>query len=339
MSLKTLDKRTRVMVLILVVVALIVLTIALLALFGNRGFKYGDAIDIGDYRYIYLGCKNFKEYRLGAVKQYAHITTHNPICETEQDLLELLSKELFGCEWEDVENKELAIKNLYLRFAINEELYESQKSSFVRGWRVVVLDTTKEVYDNIPDSVRGIPVVSMRGTFKLCRDLTTAPAIPDSVTDISYAFQFCNKLKAYIGNTGSTGDFSGYVIPKGVTNMEHAFQLCRLITVAPIIPEDVTNIESAFNGCASLVTAPVIPGNVTNMVSTFSNCTSLNGTIVINTNKVTTSEHLQDGSCRGCFSHVDMSDIVLTGEASEDILNLIGTTGDNWIPITNKITD
>lgn len=75
--------------------------------------------------------------------------------------------------------------------------------------------------------------------------------------------------------------------------------------------------------------APTIPSNVATLNSTFNGCTSLRGEITINTNKIQTN-----GSSLYCFRNVDMTNVTLTGEASIDILNQLGSTGKNWTPLT-----
>jgi hypothetical protein len=65
----------------------------------------------------------------------------------------------------------------------------------------------------------------------------------------------------------------------------------------------------------------------------FSGCTSLKGEIIFNTNYITRSYDSTHGTCTGCFGGVDMQNITLSGEASKDVLNIIGGTGKNWTPI------
>ena len=93
-------------------------------------------------------------------------------------------------------------------------------------------------------------------------------------------------------------------------------------------------MKETFSSCNLLISAPIIPSGVTSLSSTFSGCKSLTGTIIINTNNITTTSHgASEGSCYGCFSGVNMNNITLTGEASKETLNLIGSTGNNWTPI------
>ena len=85
--------------------------------------------------------------------------------------------------------------------------------------------------------------------FYGCTSLTTAPEIPNSVTDMGSTFQGCTSL-----------------------------------TMAPEIPNSVTYMDHTFARCANLTTAPEIPNGVTNMEYTFLACTKLQGTIKIDAN-------------------------------------------------------
>lgn len=80
-----------------------------------------------------------------------------------------------------------------------------------------------------------------------------------------------------------------------------------------------------FADCRSLTVAPIIPATVTDIDWTFSQCFNLTGTITINANPSSYSK---------CFQNIDMTNITLTGSASKDVLNLIGSTGRNWTPIS-----
>ena len=156
-------------------------------------------------------------------------------------------------------------------------------------------------------------VTDMRNIFFGCSSLTTAPVIPSKVTDIGGAFYGCELLETYHGNKNSIGDFSGYIIPSSIINMKQTFVYCYKITVAPDL---------------SMAT------NLKYMQSTFFCCTNLSGTITINTNYITNNTDLNNaGSCYSFLRGVDMSKINLTGSASKDVLNLIGSTGKNWTPI------
>ena len=131
------------------------------------------------------------------------------------------------------------------------------------GWGVEVNDQTKSSYSALLSEINGEPVTSLASSFWGCTNMTTAPAIPSSVTLLECAFQGCSSLT------------TAPQIPSGVTDMGSAFRGCTSLTVAPSIPSSVTDMESTFYECSSLVTAPVIPAGVTSLRSTFTCCTSL----------------------------------------------------------------
>ena len=108
-----------------------------------------------------------------------------------------------------------------------------------------------------------IQEVSIWGCFYGCTSLTTAPTIPNNITDMSYCFFWCTSL-----TTAPT-------IPNNVTDMSHCFRGCTSLTTVPTIPASVKYMESCFNKCTSLQTAPTIPNNVTDISYCFCACTSL----------------------------------------------------------------
>ena len=134
-------------------------------------------------------------------------------------------------------------------------LQEFDGSIYGSGYENVNITDDGEIQGKVPQYIfmysknEIYPVVSMRRTFYGCTSLTTAPTIPNSVTD-----------------------------------MEGTFEKCTSLTTAPTIPNSVTDMERTFEKCTSLTVAPIIPENVTNMSITFSGCTSLTGNIVINAN-------------------------------------------------------
>ncbi|MBR3614721.1 MAG: leucine-rich repeat protein [Clostridia bacterium] len=184
----------------------------------------------------------------------------------------------------------------------------------------------------IPESV-----YDMNGTFAGCTALTTAPKIPNSVSDLNSTFSGCTALTIapeipdgvyYLYSTfaGCTALTTAPKIPNSVSDLDSTFSGCTALTIAPEIPESVYSMNYAFMNCTSLTTAPEIPAGVDYMYSTFSGCTSLVGVIVINID----SDIYNYGEC---FKDVDMSKITLTGTASKEILNLLGSTGNNYTPI------
>ena len=131
----------------------------------------------------------------------------------------------------------------------------------------------------------------------------------------------------YLGkNAESYPKVLEYLQIGNIHNMIETYKDCINLKKAPEIPYYVENMTGTFEGCTSLTTAPYeIPYHVTNMTNTFKGCTSLEGEIVINSNDIT--------SYAGCFEGVDMSKITLTGDASDEIKDLLGKTGNNYTPL------
>ena len=212
---------------------------------------------------------------------------------------------------------------------------EQALAQFVTQWTLTVADKTKTSYGEILTAINGwaltyvdfdgctelttapvIPasVVSMRYAFRNCDSLTTAPVIPNSVTDMVGAFYSCESLT------------TAPVIPASVTDMSSAFSYCKSLTTAPVIPNSVTDMGAAFQDCTSLTTAPVIPASVTGLRNTFYGCKSLTGTVVVNTNNITTDLwDAADNSCYQCFYNTTLP-IELTGEASDTVKALLAST-------------
>ena len=204
----------------------------------------------------------------------------------------------------------------------------------------VLPDTVTDMFDTFYgcESLSSAPklprdVKVLVNTFFRNYSLTSAPTLPYGVTEVSCAFAHCTSLKTYHGSTDPDGDFSNYVIPNSVTDMDYFFNNCPYLVKAPNIPNSVVTLQCTFISCTNLTTAPAIPNSVTNMWGTFQGCTSLTGTITINTNHITTKDSSVQNTCYTCFSGVNMNNITLTGEASKEVLNLIGSTGQNWTPI------
>ncbi len=94
--------------------------------------------------------------------------------------------------------------------------YKYTYSTSDGGWSVAVLDKSKTEYGAILESINGQPVTDMSYTFSDCENLTTAPVIPNTVTNMFFTFKYCP------------------------------------LTTAPAIPSSVTNMEATFIGCMGL---------------------------------------------------------------------------------------
>ena len=210
------------------------------------------------------------------------------------------------------------------QYAYDLSLNQWYTNGALYSWAVRVLDATKTEYEPILESINTQPIVKLDYTFAQCTSLIFAPEIPSGTTTMLRTFFGCTNLIAIPR------------IPYGVNRLSGAFEECTsLVDLSDlIIPNSVQYMDSAFDHCTSLTTAPVIPSSVVNLTWTFSGCTSLIGTVYINTNNVTSNvQSTASGYCGECFRYVDMRNITLSGESSKDILNLIGSTGNNWINI------
>lgn len=132
--------------------------------------------------------------------------------------------------------------------------------------------------------------------FNLCH-----AEIPNSVTNLEYAFCNCNNLTCVP------------TLPSNVTNLENTFLFCNSITKVPSIPNTVTSLYRTFCECINLQETPDIPESVTNMTDTFWHCHSLPETKFNN--------NVQDlsGAYSECYSLTCISEI------PESVTNMRGT--------------
>ena len=96
-----------------------------------------------------------------------------------------------------------------------------------------------------------------------------------SEIDLTYCFSGCESLT------------TAPAIPNGVTNMRDCFRGCINLTTAPTIPNTVTDMRGCFQQCKSLTTASTIPSSVTAMTYCFNSCSALTGKVTINANPST----------------------------------------------------
>lgn len=177
------------------------------------------------------------------------------------------------------------------------------------GWNPIVKDQKQASYEELLSSIAGKEVKSLYMTFYLCKEMTSAPKIPDTITDMTKTFLLCEKL------------INAPEIPFGVEKMLSTFQHCLSLKVAPEIPSSVTNMHSAFQGCLELTTAPVIPAGVTEMSGTFAFCEKLTGEVVINANPT---------DYEACFCSLDFEEQNLSLKGSSSMLEELQGTASNF---------
>ena len=81
-----------------------------------------------------------------------------------------------------------------------------------------------------------MPVIDMDETFRRCTSLSTAPAIPSSVTTMIDTFRGCTSL-----TTAPT-------IPSSVTSLTRCFANCTSLTIAPELWKRVTTDTTTYKG-------------------------------------------------------------------------------------------
>ena len=87
------------------------------------------------------------------------------------------------------------------------------------GWGVRVIDDTKTTYGEILGSINNAPIVSMSCTFYNCTSLTTAPTIPNSVTNMSYTFSGCTSLTGTIEVNANPTSYDGCLSRTRITGI------------------------------------------------------------------------------------------------------------------------
>ena len=139
-------------------------------------------------------------------------------------------------------------------------------------------------------------VTNIRATFNSCENLTKMPEIPNNVTNMYGTFTNATSLTQVTSIPSSVvdmyGAFMGCVsltvapsMPRnGVENMQATFKDCTSLMVSPSIPDSVINMRNTFAGCTALVTGATIPSSVMVLIDTFNGCSNLQGCIEINAN-------------------------------------------------------
>ncbi len=114
---------------------------------------------------------------------------------------------------------------------------------------------------------------------------------------------------------------------KEIRNLFLTFHNCTELTVAPEIPPAVTSISMAFYGCSKLRTAPVIPASVKRLTGAFQD-SGISGDVVYNGELDKSTFWYSYGVIDGIYSEIN-----LTGDASEEDLQLIGENSSAY-PVT-----
>lgn len=152
-------------------------------------------------------------------------------------------------------------------------------------WYARVLDTTKESYGAVLESINGEVINGLTRTFLNCANMTVAPELPDTVYALEQTFFGCTSLTTvpHLPANGTvmsatfkdcTSLITAPVLPDSVESMISTFHNCTALTTAPTIPAGVTNLTLAFYKTA-ITTAPALPSGVTNIQFLFRDCSGL----------------------------------------------------------------
>ena len=90
------------------------------------------------------------------------------------------------------------------------------------------------------ESINGQPVTSMVSAYS-CASIKTIPEIPNSIVEMTGAFESCNALV----------NISSCVIPSNVTSLDFMFMGCRNLEVGPKVHDFGS---SMFMDCGNLAT-------------------------------------------------------------------------------------
>lgn len=104
-----------------------------------------------------------------------------------------------------------------------------------------------KIIGKVPASINGNLVTSLRSTFDnwtggKFNNLTDAPVLPSTVTEMYRTFRKCKSL------------VSAPEIPHGVTNMGSAFEGCTSLTGDVNIPDKINDLYNMFNGTSLPIT-------------------------------------------------------------------------------------
>ena len=134
--------------------------------------------------------------------------------------------------------------------------YQERASEQYSGWRIEVIDKTKETYESPLSSINGEPIILATRTYVNCTNLKYLPEdfkLPNTIREAVGLFQNCTALET---------------LPSNFT-----------------LPTDLKVAHNLFYNCSSLKEIPntmVLHSNIIEHAKIFMNCKSLTGNITIN---------------------------------------------------------
>lgn len=183
--------------------------------------------------------------------------------------------------------------------------YAYQKDS--DSWTVMLLDKNKEKYGEVIAIINNLPVTDISYTFANCTKLKEMPVLPSTITNMYRAFSGCESLTKI------------EALPKNVERLTYTFCSCTNLVEVCEIPEKVSDMEGTFSECFALKKVPNVPASVESLYSTFA-FTQLEGELQVDANV---------SSYENCFFGME-SHLTITGKCSEETkINLVNTSEGN----------
>lgn len=182
----------------------------------------------------------------------------------------------------------------------------------------------KNATGNVPDLTKAVG--SLNSVFSRCYKIGSANGItvPAGVTDIDYAFQYCENVSVFptfannkniismkgalLGCKNVSADLSSKFSAcvnlvnagkafagTGVSNARLAFNGCTKLADAIGVFDGckaLTDMQQTFQGCTLLAAMPNIPENVVTLFGTFYGCTNAVGKLNVFSNNVTNAANM-----------------------------------------------
>ena len=192
------------------------------------------------------------------------------------------------------------------RYGISIHDYDNtyENNGWTKHWTAVTYDKTKQQYGELLNMINGLPLTDLGCTYMDCKQMTTAPQIPETVKIMVGTYENCEKLEIgpSIPDSVTIAPSVFYKckslktvghISDNIYYTEIMFAWCESLEVAPKLPSKLKDASYMFIGCSKMKTYEgsennfdgyVIPSTVTEMESMFDACYDMTGTIVVNAN-------------------------------------------------------
>lgn len=234
--------------------------------------------------------------------------------------------------------------------------------SIPEGWGMRYCAFDKETPSNPLTNINGKNVTCAIKTWFMHTEIKSAPVVPDTVTNMSYAFSRCENLQTAPRLPSALDEaafcfFDNYELANvpdfthctALFTTEDMFENCYKLTKLPAVPSSIVEATSMFAYCKGLVDASdfVIPANIVEAYDMFGYCNNLKYAPVIP--ETTTSIWRMFRGCTSlekvtinstltkyteAFKNVDMSKVTISGTCPSNIKQAAANTGKNGSQVT-----